>query len=553
MKLAISHAGLSFRGRQLLILLLLALVPLGCGLGIALYTLRHEVLSDAVQRLQTVADLKVVQVREWLSQGRDVTRLLGELQELRRMHPPPWYPTRQAVTLATLQRMVDNFVHLRTVSLLHPWTGEVVLSTDPTLVARIWRHKPCFLQGQHDLFVGPVDYSLSREMPELCIGAPLGEVIAGLPGVVLVELDLQRLADTLRQQTVLGQGGRAYLVDSYGFYVTVPPDTEGTPLRRIARNAAVSGALAGRGGHAVYQREDGEGVLGVYRWLADSRLGLVVEIPQTQYLTRIERIRRQTVAVAAVMMALILALGSYLNRRLLKPLMAIASAADALSEGDLGRRAPEPPDNDEIGRLARAFNHMADSLERSYRELHHQANHDVLTGLIARGEFQRRLGWVHRQAREERAQYVLGVLDLDHFKHVNDTAGHAAGDELLRQVTAMLLARVRGRDTLARLGGDEFGLLLEHCSLEDARVIAQSMVDALESFRFQWEDRVFRIGVSIGLSVLSSHCADVDLAMTRADMACYAAKRAGRCRVEVYHEPGERFAVADSGVAGALD
>jgi len=169
---------------------------------------------------------------------------------------------------------------------------------------------------------------------------------------------------------------------------------------------------------------------------------------------------------------------------------------------------------------------------RAARLVAHQANHDVLTGLVNRREFMRRLEQALDSSRSTGADHALCYLDLDQFKAVNDTVGHAAGDELLRQVTSRLLGRLRQRDTLSRLGGDEFGLLLESCPLERAERIAEDLRSRLEDFRFDWDSQHFRIGVSIGIVPVDADDSAASV-LARADRACYAAKRQGRNRIFV--------------------
>jgi diguanylate cyclase (GGDEF)-like protein/PAS domain S-box-containing protein len=163
-----------------------------------------------------------------------------------------------------------------------------------------------------------------------------------------------------------------------------------------------------------------------------------------------------------------------------------------------------------------------------------QATHDALTGLVNRQEFERRLERVLTEPQRKGEEDALLYLDLDQFKVVNDTCGHTAGDQLLRQITAQLQERLRGRDTLARLGGDEFAVLLEHCPLDQALRIATDLRDAVQDYRFVWEGKPFSVGVSIGLVPLSSASGSVAAALSAADAACYAAKDQGRNRVHPY-------------------
>jgi len=160
----------------------------------------------------------------------------------------------------------------------------------------------------------------------------------------------------------------------------------------------------------------------------------------------------------------------------------------------------------------------------------------MLTGLVNRREFEARLERALKMARAREAQYALCYMDLDQFKIVNDSCGHVAGDALLGQLGALLKSKIRWRDTLARLGGDEFGVLLENCTVEEAIETAESLLKAVQDFRFVWEDRSFRLGASIGVVPIAPETASVAELLTAADSACAAAKDAGRNRVHTWQE-----------------
>src|SRR5882762_9056280 len=162
--------------------------------------------------------------------------------------------------------------------------------------------------------------------------------------------------------------------------------------------------------------------------------------------------------------------------------------------------------------------------------------HDVLTGLVNRREFESRLERALKSAKAREASYALCYLDIDQFKIVNDTCGHSAGDALLGQVGALLKSKVRWRDTLSRLGGDEFGILLESCSLDEAMRSAETLREGVRNFRFTWEDRVFRLGASIGVVPITADNEDVASILSAADSACQAAKEGGRNRVHSFAE-----------------
>lgn len=168
------------------------------------------------------------------------------------------------------------------------------------------------------------------------------------------------------------------------------------------------------------------------------------------------------------------------------------------------------------------------------QKVRHQASHDALTGLWNRSEFELAAGRLLHSARQLHQQHALLYLDLDQFKVVNDSCGHLAGDQLLRQLSNLLQSHARKADTLARLGGDEFGILLGDCPVERAHDIAQQVIDAVRGFRFEWNGRLFRIGISIGLVAITDQTRDLQAILGAADTACYMAKDKGRNRVQVF-------------------
>jgi diguanylate cyclase (GGDEF)-like protein/PAS domain S-box-containing protein len=175
------------------------------------------------------------------------------------------------------------------------------------------------------------------------------------------------------------------------------------------------------------------------------------------------------------------------------------------------------------------------------RQMSYQASHDALTGLVNRREFERRLEEALEVAHSNEARHVLCYLDLDRFKVVNDSCGHMAGDGMLREVAALIKETVRDSDTVARLGGDEFGLLLVGCPLEKARQIADDVVNKVNEYRYVWKDKIFNIGVSIGLIEISRESGAPEEVMSAADSACYVAKRQGN-HVHVYSARDEAVA-----------
>jgi diguanylate cyclase (GGDEF)-like protein/PAS domain S-box-containing protein len=195
------------------------------------------------------------------------------------------------------------------------------------------------------------------------------------------------------------------------------------------------------------------------------------------------------------------------------------------------------PIRDRMGNIIGAVMvfHDVSKESRLFRQLSYQASHDALTGLINRREFENRLVAALDDAYERNGNvHALLYFDLDQFKVVNDTFGHTAGDELLRQISELVQSNIRSTDVLARLGGDEFGILLERCTEERAIEVAEAIRSAVETFRFTWQDACTSVRCSIGIVMVNKDSQSVATAMSSADVACYSAKDMGRNQVHLY-------------------
>jgi diguanylate cyclase (GGDEF)-like protein/PAS domain S-box-containing protein len=195
---------------------------------------------------------------------------------------------------------------------------------------------------------------------------------------------------------------------------------------------------------------------------------------------------------------------------------------------------------DRHGRLTGAILVFRDltQMRQVEEEMQHLASHDPLTGLVNRREFRRLIREIFLTKRGEVPRHALCHLDLDAFKLINDTCGHAAGDQLLRHLTGLLAQQIQHHDLLARVGGDEFGILFRDCSADEARQRAQDICDAIHDFRFHWDGRKFSPRVSIGLVPLTSQTSGPETLLGAADAACFVAKEAGGGRIHVF-EPGD--------------
>lgn len=176
------------------------------------------------------------------------------------------------------------------------------------------------------------------------------------------------------------------------------------------------------------------------------------------------------------------------------------------------------------------------------KQVSYHAMHDPLTNLFNRSYFEYQLSSLLDNNVSAEIQHALLYLDLDQFKVVNDTCGHVAGDELLKQITSLLKTKIRKQDTFARLGGDEFGLLLKGCGIDQAYLIAEELRNLINEYRFSWDNKLFTVGVSIGIAPISQQTSKLKEVLIAADTACFAAKGAGRNSVHIYQPDNKELA-----------
>ncbi len=275
-------------------------------------------------------------------------------------------------------------------------------------------------------------------------------------------------------------------------------------------------------------------------------LGYVaIELSRKATMERQKEVLRSAALLTIVALIATALLALRLGREITVPIMKLANAVDKIGKGYLDVRVKLGGNDDEfriledgingmVNKLHRAHDNLQEQILQATAKLSYQASHDMLTGLINRREFEVRLERALFSAQHQDREHALCYMDLDQFKIVNDSCGHVAGDELLRQLTLHLQQEVRERDTLARLGGDEFGLLLENCPQDKALELAETMRKTVENFRFGVGEKNFMVGVSIGIVMINHESDNVVSLLTSADAACYAAKDHGRNRIHLY-------------------
>jgi diguanylate cyclase (GGDEF)-like protein len=288
--------------------------------------------------------------------------------------------------------------------------------------------------------------------------------------------------------------------------------------------------------------------------LAPEIIGHVfVEFDKIELANKQRQLLQRGLLIVLFGLLMLAALAIAMADNLARPVMRLVQAIRGMSSGRLDMRVPTTSSG-ELGILENGFNEMASHIE----EVHHsmqsrieeataqlafQARHDALTGLLNRREFEHRLEKALAGVQAGGDEFAVLFLDLDRFKQVNDNCGYLAGDELLRQMAQLFQGRLREEDTLARLGGDEFSIMLANCSGPRATQVAEDICGLAAAYRFIWQDKVFAIGTSIGLTTVNRKVRNINEILATGDAACHRAKESGRnqvCEQEALHNPDRR-------------
>ncbi|MDD2744018.1 MAG: diguanylate cyclase [Rhodocyclaceae bacterium] len=266
-----------------------------------------------------------------------------------------------------------------------------------------------------------------------------------------------------------------------------------------------------------------------------------IEFDKTEFISAQRSLIARGLAIVIIGLFLLAIIAVAIADSTARPVRRLVLAVHAMTAGKFDTRVTANSSG-ELGFLEHGFNEMAAQIESVHQsmqtrieeataQLAFQARHDPLTGLINRREFEQRLERALASVQAGGEAFSLLFVDLDRFKPVNDTCGHLAGDELLRQIARLFQGRLRDQDTLARVGGDEFCILLDNCSGPKARQVADDICALTAAYRFIWQDKVFAIGASIGLSHVDREVRSIKEILAAGDTACYRAKENGRNQV----------------------
>ncbi|MBI3606850.1 MAG: EAL domain-containing protein [Nitrospirae bacterium] len=377
------------------------------------------------------------------------------------------------------------------------------------------------------------DYQVGRITKKATVnfGYPVLDAAGTVQGVVFAALDLAWL-NRLASDTQLPAGSTLTVIDRDGTILVRYPDAENWVGRSASEAGILQPGLLAQGEGVTEAR----GPDGVERLVAFTPLSEVpvagyayvsIGIPSKTVLANANWMLGRNLAGLGLVGALAL-VAAWVGGDvfILRRVNALVKATQRLSAGDLGARTGLPSDESELGQLARAFDDMATSLQQQTDSMAFQATHDLLTQLPNRTIFREHLEQAIRVAQRGQTAVALLLLDINHFKEINNTLGHRNGDLLLRQVGPRLRRVLREPDLIANLGGDEFGVLLPDTDGRGAALVAQKVLDVFEE-SFVLEDVTVTVGAGIGIAVYPDHGDDADLLMQRADVAMHVAKEAG--------------------------
>lgn len=388
-------------------------------------------------------------------------------------------------------------------------------------------------------FVGHPVIGRAAKEPVLPIAAPIrnekGEVKAVLVGVTA--LAAPGFLNSLLQSRIGGTTGGFLLISPKDklFVASSQPEMVLKPTPPPGVNALHDRAMSGFRGTGITVNAKGIEEVSAMVSVPSTGWFVVARLPSSEAFATVARMKdflAKGAALTILVFAVLASVGLYF---VFRHLFRAAAHADRMTLGELPLEPLPVARNDEVGHLISAFNRLLLKLNNNQAELARIAHHDTLTGLPNRALLSDRLHQLLAQAQRKKTKVGLLFMDLDGFKHINDTLGHEAGDEVLRQVASRFARIVRGADTLARVGGDEFVLLLSDLgndAEEAASIVADKCIDALKT-PFSVSGTTRPVGVSIGIALGNGHSSSDTLLLT-ADHAMYSAKRAGRGRYVTY-------------------
>lgn len=443
----------------------------------------------------------------------------------------------QALThyLRSVQEKLDTIRELTVVNT----AGQVVASSAQTATAVKLPDEWPPNSLTEGLLIVPPHWDHQYASATLSIAVPVLSYDNLLMGALVAVLDLHTLQPHLKSATNSPQGDILLLDQDGRILVSSRPDTDKLQLDR----SLLQKLRAQSGESLVFPGITHREVIGLAEVSTDLPLTIVAERDRAEVYSAWIALRNMFLTLVGALIMVVAAVAFQMGRSIVGPLQRLIDAADRIAVGNLEVRLTAAR-NDELGHLTQVFNQMADRLRHSHAEIMaanqamQQQNQvlemlsitDSLTGLYNRSKLDAILSDQLARFKRTQREFTLLMMDIDHFKSLNDTYGHITGDEILAAVACILVQSIRSIDFAARYGGDEFIIILVETSADQALKTAERIRSQVENMRYSFRDSTISVTVSIGIVQCQSDDMTATAVFARADSALYEAKRAGRNR-----------------------
>ncbi len=538
---------MSIRNRLLVFSLLATLIP-SFGMGWLLNTTLHKTLTEKVEQ-QLLASSNIIEqeISLWFKErsydlyvfsnsfviSENFTKYLNAKADSKKEPSSVPLHIRTIETyLTSVQTQFNDFARLFVLNN----DGSVVAASDtPDKDRPVQLPDDAAQQISSTNYIrGEVFFNKENNSPLMLLGIPLfSEQYSYQVGILAIEVRLHGILSLLR--TVLSNtqkdsqvhGSLLRLKDGRHFLSTESSMDLITPAT-ISEN--ILPLFDNRSSLQYFSNSQGVRVVGILTPLHQLHWGLIIAESYNDVYARVIRSRNQNILVTCCLGMLIGIIAYFSAKQIISPLTALTRGAQRVSNGDLDVRLAIQT-NDELGFATRVFNEMVFELQQTQTKLEELATTDALTNLANRKQIMEKLLNQFEYYRRYRAGFSILMIDVDHFKKINDTHGHLAGDAVLKQISAIFLKSLRNVDSAGRYGGEEFLVIVAEPAAEDARQAAERIRRAVNKHTFTYEKSSLKVNISIGISKVSAQDENEHSLLSRADQALYQAKRNGRNRV----------------------
>lgn len=388
-------------------------------------------------------------------------------------------------------------------------------------------------------FKGPIFFDMSSSVPFMMIGSPLfADDSEQHIGTLAIKVSLTAIKDLIYSTANNTNNSSSISVDlihlpNARYFLSTNKDEDHTIP--VFADDDILKSFRGSPSLHYYTNRYGNNMVGVFTKLEMAKWGLVLAENYDSVFSRVSETRSQNF-LSICFLSLIIGLAAYfLTRQIIRPLNTLTQGAQKVANGDLSIRLPVEK-NDEIGFATKVFNEMVEELNQSQAKLEKLATQDVLTQLNNRKQILSILRDRFEHYRRYKNTFSVLMIDIDHFKNVNDTYGHMAGDMVLNSIGKIFMDTLRSIDSAGRYGGEEFLVILTHSEDDEAQNVAERIRVAVADHDFLYKNQKIHVTLSIGIAKISVHDKDEMALIGRADQALYSAKENGRNRVSYQEE-----------------